>query len=302
MASFLVSVRKHREIGSELHKKILEELTIEHRKTIHEAEAAVQAQAEREKRRAVKEAIKVVKKEHKFVIEDIEKEREKVIQEAVRQAEGKMDQEKQTELLKKQEAADLHLAEEIKKVLEACYEEKVEAVAHEKQRQKIIARRAQVLLKRALIQQQKRAHAFAAKKHQKSLQTFRENAVDEIKAAVAKAQKVEKEKARAVIKEAEEVQKQELEAFKEIVEEMKTHQQQDVELLETIENSKHELEEEIQEIREAFQKYINITLPMLGPGQADFLLPLRKKYMKEVEDGVVESPFTSKRNISHEHV
>lgn len=39
---------------------------------------------------------------------------------------------------------------------------------------------------------------------------------------------------------------------------------------------KDSLEAEIVEIREAFQKYINVTFPQLAPGQADFILPFRK--------------------------
>nr|XP_033792248.1 uncharacterized protein C6orf163 homolog [Geotrypetes seraphini] len=286
------------EIGSQLHKKILDELTEENRKIIQEAEAAVHAQAEREKRKAVKEAIKTVKKEQKVVIQDLEKERDNVIQEAIHQAEVKMGQDMETELKKAQEAAELHMDEEIQNVLKACYEEKMEAVAHEKHRQKIIAQRAQVLLKREFVQQQKRFQAFSAKKHQKSLQKVKEIAENDVKVAITKAQKAEQEKAQALIKEVKKVQKQELEAVKEIVLQMKKNQQDDVELLESMENSKVELEEEIEEIRAAFQRYINVTLPMLSPGQADFLLPLRKKYMKEVEEGIVESPFISKRNIS----
>lgn len=42
-------------------------------------------------------------------------------------------------------------------------------------------------------------------------------------------------------------------------------------------NWKDFLEEELQETRMAFQKYINYTFPKLSPGHADFILPERKK-------------------------
>lgn len=42
-------------------------------------------------------------------------------------------------------------------------------------------------------------------------------------------------------------------------------------------NWKDFLEEELQETRAAFQKYINYTFPMLSPGHADFILPEGKK-------------------------
>lgn len=42
-------------------------------------------------------------------------------------------------------------------------------------------------------------------------------------------------------------------------------------------NWKDFLEEELQETRVAFQKYINYTFPKLSPGHADFILPERKK-------------------------
>lgn len=42
-------------------------------------------------------------------------------------------------------------------------------------------------------------------------------------------------------------------------------------------NWKDFLEEELQETRAAFQKYINYTFPKLSPGHADFILPERKK-------------------------
>lgn len=45
----------------------------------------------------------------------------------------------------------------------------------------------------------------------------------------------------------------------------------------TMTNWKDFLEEELQETREAFQKYINYTFPNLSPGHADFILPERKK-------------------------
>ncbi|XP_029452871.1 uncharacterized protein C6orf163 homolog [Rhinatrema bivittatum] len=286
------------EIGTELHKKILEELGAENRRSLETAQAAVQAQAEKEKKKAVKEAIKSVKKEQKVVLEDIEKKRENIIQQAIQEAEEKMYEDLKIEVKKVQEAAELHLADEIKKVLKQCYEEKVEAVAHEKHRQRIIARRAQVLLKREFLQRQRKSHSVVEKRHRKSLQSFKKKAESERKVAVATAQKVEQEKAHVLIKEAEEVQQKELEVLKDAVEEMKVQQVQDVGLLETVESNKHELEEEIEEIREAFQKYIDVTFPMLSPGQADFLLPLRKKYMKEVNEGLIQSPFISTRDIS----
>lgn len=42
-------------------------------------------------------------------------------------------------------------------------------------------------------------------------------------------------------------------------------------------NWKDFLQEELQETRVAFQKYINYTFPKLSPGHADFILPERKK-------------------------
>lgn len=42
-------------------------------------------------------------------------------------------------------------------------------------------------------------------------------------------------------------------------------------------NWKEFLEEELEETRAAFQKYINYTFPKLSPGQADFIMPERKK-------------------------
>lgn len=47
--------------------------------------------------------------------------------------------------------------------------------------------------------------------------------------------------------------------------------------LEIMTNWKDFLEEELQETRVAFQKYINYTFPKLSPGHADFILPERKK-------------------------
>lgn len=52
--------------------------------------------------------------------------------------------------------------------------------------------------------------------------------------------------------------------------------------LEIMTNWKDFLEEELQETRVAFQKYINYTFPKLSPGHADFILPERKKIPSSV--------------------
>ncbi|KAM4694910.1 uncharacterized protein C6orf163 homolog [Discoglossus pictus] len=269
------------EIGSAIHRQLVANLEAEKQRCIEETVTAVWSQAKLLKEEAVQKAFEQALEEQKNLVLEIEKEQELMVQAAVDKVKKDMKELLECELKKAHEDAVRITAEEIQKTLQRCNEEKTEAIANAKQQQRKIAFDVQVSMKKDFMQQHQEALELAVKKHQKSMQQLRDEKDIEIGLAVAVAQSEEQEKAKEMLKKQEINHQEQLEGLKEHLIRAQECQTLIKKQLESIVSSKEELEEELDETREAFQKYINVTFPQLAPGQADFILPFKRK-MQEI--------------------
>ncbi|KAM7171720.1 uncharacterized protein C6orf163 homolog [Macrochelys suwanniensis] len=117
---------------------------------------------------------------------------------------------------------------------------------------------------------------LANETHQKTLDQFKKEKHYEMSVALDITQKENQEEAEKQLKEAEITHQAIYEEVTTSLKETETQVQTLTQQLESMTAWKDNLEAEIEETRQSFQNYIDITFPQLTPGQADFILPFRK--------------------------
>ncbi|XP_054424609.1 uncharacterized protein C6orf163 homolog [Pteronotus mesoamericanus] len=244
---------------------------------IAKAEANVWAQADERQKQAVEKALEEANELYKFKIQILEEEHQKHLQEMTAKSKTEMQQNIEEELKRENLAAEQRMVHRIQRIMMECHKEKIQAV--------------------------EKARAEERRKAQEAIEAQRSKAVEELLNSGVTVIKDQKKSVSRLVKEKERemniyycmAQRQKQEEVQEVLQEAeKTHQvtlgnvvdklvNTQAELLSVAEqlgimtNWKDFLEEELQETREAFQKYINYTFPNLSPGHADFILPERKK-------------------------
>ncbi|XP_037699841.1 uncharacterized protein C6orf163 homolog [Choloepus didactylus] len=244
---------------------------------IAKAKAEVWDQAKELQKQAVEKALEEANDKHKIQLQILEEEHQKDLQEAAIQAKKEMHQNMQEEMRRENLAAEQRMVHRIQRIMIECHKEKVQAVEEARAEERRIA--------------------------QEEIQAQKSKAVDELMVAGVMVMKDQRRIVSQMIKEKEHemniyygmAQRQRQEEVQEVLQEAeKTHQatlgnvmdklvntQGDLlsmaQQLGIMTNWKDFLEEELQETRAVFQKYINYTFPSLSPGHADFILPERKK-------------------------
>uniref|UniRef100_A0A8C3JDJ2 Uncharacterized protein n=1 Tax=Calidris pygmaea TaxID=425635 RepID=A0A8C3JDJ2_9CHAR len=169
---------------------------------------------------------------------------------------------------KEAEAAEQRMAHRLQCVLMECAREKTQAVAEARKEER----------ERALQEAAMQHSMLAEEQYQKIIEQLNIEKSHEINTALRLAEKENQSETEKQLREAETLRLDELEkvtiARKAAEGQVKTLTQK----LEKMTDWKDSLEIEIQEIRQAFQKYIDATFPNLSPGQADFILPVRKTF------------------------
>ncbi|XP_053446910.1 uncharacterized protein C6orf163 homolog [Nycticebus coucang] len=244
---------------------------------IAKAEAEVWAQASELRKEAVEKALEEANNRHKIEIQHLKEEHQRDLQEMAEKTKTEIYQNVDDEMKREHSAAEQRMVHRIQRIMMECHREKVEAVQNARAEERKIAGEA--------IQAQK----------SKAMEVLVNTAV-----SVCKDQKMDVDQ---LIKEKEHemniyfglAQRQKQEEVQEVLQEAeKTHQATLGNVMDKLVNTQGELlsiakqlgimtnwkdflEEELQETRAAFQKYINYTFPKLSPGHADFILPERKK-------------------------
>ncbi|XP_043820343.1 uncharacterized protein C6orf163 homolog isoform X1 [Dromiciops gliroides] len=277
------------DIGIEIHQK---EEKIHHDKLeelLKVAQDEVWAKAELVTEEAVKKAVQKVHAKHLEEIESLKEAHENELKETVKLTKQEMREIMEEEMKRENKAAEQRMVHRIQKILKECHDEKLRDI------EKVRAEEQQIaieLLNNQMRKNEEKIVEFGILSHQKLEKNVKEVArATEYQLSIAfnLSQKKKEEEADEVLKELENLHKA---AIKQVSKKLTLTEGQLQEKTEQLENMTHWkdfLEEELLETREAFQKYINSTFPMLAPGQADFILPLRKKPPSEIEEYIEAS-------------
>ncbi|XP_073893632.1 uncharacterized protein C6orf163 homolog isoform X3 [Macaca fascicularis] len=174
-------------------------------------------------------------------------------------------------------AAEQRMVHRIQRIMMECHREKVEAVEKARAEERLIAQKAIQAQKSKATEEIVNTGITVTKDEKTSVARLMREKEHEMNILYGIAQRQKQEEVQEVLQEAE-----------------KTHQATLGNVMDTLANTQGELlsiakqlgimtnwkdflEEELQETRMAFQKYINYTFPKLSPGHADFILPERKK-------------------------
>ncbi|XP_073893631.1 uncharacterized protein C6orf163 homolog isoform X2 [Macaca fascicularis] len=224
----------------------------------------------------------ILKKEEKFQ-EDILRERiakaeaEVWAQEVTAKTKTEMYQNMDDEMKREHLAAEQRMVHRIQRIMMECHREKVEAVEKARAEERLIAQKAIQAQKSKATEEIVNTGITVTKDEKTSVARLMREKEHEMNILYGIAQRQKQEEVQEVLQEAE-----------------KTHQATLGNVMDTLANTQGELlsiakqlgimtnwkdflEEELQETRMAFQKYINYTFPKLSPGHADFILPERKK-------------------------
>ncbi|XP_011922465.1 PREDICTED: uncharacterized protein C6orf163 homolog [Cercocebus atys] len=247
------------------------------RERIAKAEAEVWAQANERQKQAVEKALEEANDRHKIEIQILKEEHQKDLQEVTAKTKTEMYQNMDDEMKREHLAAEQRMVHRIQRIMMECHREKVEAVEKARAEERLIAQKAIQAQKSKATEEIVNTGITVTKDEKTSVARLMREKEHEMNVLYGIAQRQKQEEVQEVLQEAE-----------------KTHQATLGNVIDTLANTQGELlsiakqlgimtnwkdflEEELQETRMAFQKYINYTFPKLSPGHADFILPERKK-------------------------
>ncbi|XP_027710125.1 uncharacterized protein C6orf163 homolog [Vombatus ursinus] len=272
------------DIGIDIHQKEekinqdkLEEL-------LKEAQDAVWAKAEVMTEEAVKKAIKKVHDKHLEEIETLKEEHENELKERVKLAKQEMREVMEEEMRRENRAAEQRMVHRIQKILKECHDEKLQAIEEVRAEEQQIATE---LLNKQMRKNEEKIREVGILSHktlEKSIKEVTRATKYQMSIAFNLSQKEKEEEVSQVLKEVEKFRKATIRKVCKKLTRTEDKLQEKTERLDNMTQWKDFLEGELLETREAFQKYINSTFPMLAPGQADFILPLRKKLPIDIEE------------------
>uniref|UniRef100_A0A8C0G148 Uncharacterized protein n=1 Tax=Chelonoidis abingdonii TaxID=106734 RepID=A0A8C0G148_CHEAB len=182
----------------------------------------------------------------------------------------------ENELKRESEAAEQRMAHKLQRILMECALEKMHAVVEARKQERQTA-------SQAMAKQQKyslvvlNTGILANEIHQKNLDQLKKEKLYEMSVALDITQKENQEEAEKQLKEAEKTHQAIYGEVTTSLRETEAQVQILTQQLESMTAWKDNLEAEIEETRQSFQNYIDITFPKLTPGQADFILPFRKR-------------------------
>ncbi|KFZ55294.1 Uncharacterized protein C6orf163, partial [Antrostomus carolinensis] len=266
------------EIGADIQKKQQEDKEAEIQERIEKMKAELWSQAEMHKEDAVEKALKEAAAKHSAFVQDLKQELEKKLREEVRKAKAEMQRYMEDERKREAEAAEQRMAHRLQCALMECAREKMQAVAEARKQEREAALKEAERQYRKHLEQLKEESMLAEELYRKSIEQLNKEKHHEINIALSLRQKEDQIDTEKHLKAAETLYLDEMEkvmiTLKAAEEQVKILTQK----LEKMTHWKDSLETEIQETRQAFQKYIDATFPNLSPGQADFILPFRKAF------------------------
>ncbi|XP_029079127.1 uncharacterized protein C6orf163 homolog [Monodon monoceros] len=244
---------------------------------IAKAEADIWAKADERQREAVKKALEEANDMHKMKIQILKEEHQKDLQEMVSKTKIELHQNMEEELQREHLAAERRMVHRIQRIMMECHQEKVQAVEEARAQERHIAQEEIQAQGRKAMEELLRAGVTVMKDQKNSVSQLIKEKEHEMNVYYCMAQKQKQEEVQKVLQEAEKTHQATLGNVMDKLLNTQGELLSMAKQLEIMTNWKDFLEEELQETRVAFQKYINYTFPKLSPGHADFILPERKK-------------------------
>ncbi|XP_025781927.1 uncharacterized protein C6orf163 homolog [Puma concolor] len=244
---------------------------------IAKAEADVWVQADKRQKQAIEKALEEANDKHKMNIQILEEEHQKDLQEMAAKTKIEMHQNMEDELQREHLAAEQRMVHRIQRIMMECHREKVQAVEKARAEERQMAQEAIQAQKRMAMEELLNTGITAMKDQKKNVSQLIKEKEHEMNVYYCMAQRQKQEEVQEVLQEAEKTHEATLGNVMDKLVNTQGELLSIVKQLGIMTNWKDFLEEELQETRAAFQKYINYTFPKLSPGHADFLLPERKK-------------------------
>ncbi|XP_024407451.1 uncharacterized protein C6orf163 homolog isoform X2 [Desmodus rotundus] len=198
-------------------------------------------------------------------------------QEMAAKTKTEMQQNMEEELKRENLAAEQRMVHRIQRIMMECHREKVQAVEKARVEERHRAQELVQAQRSKALEELVNSGMTVMKDQKKSVSQLVKEKEHEMNIYYCMAQRQKQEEVHEVLQEAEKTHQVTL---GNVVDKLVNTQAELLSVakqLGTMTNWKDFLEEELQETREAFQKYINYTFPNLSPGHADFILPERKK-------------------------
>ncbi|XP_053078460.1 uncharacterized protein C6orf163 homolog isoform X2 [Acinonyx jubatus] len=244
---------------------------------IAKAEADVWVQADKRQKQAIEKALEEANDKHKMNIQILEEEHQKDLQEMAAKTKMEMHQNMEDELQREHLAAEQRMVHRIQRIMMECHREKVQAVEKARAEERQMAQEAIQAQKRMAMEELLNTGITAMKDQKKNVSQLIKEKEHEMNVYYCMAQRQKQEEVQEVLQEAEKTHQATLGNVMDKLVNTQGELLSIVKQLGIMTNWKDFLEEELQETRAAFQKYINYTFPKLSPGHADFILPERKK-------------------------
>ncbi|XP_070810204.1 uncharacterized protein C6orf163 homolog [Pituophis catenifer annectens] len=264
------------EIGADLKQEDIDQREQEIQKRIDKVQTKLLLQAETAKEDAVEEALNRAETLHHKDIEELKKKHQQILENTVKKTRAEMLQHLELELKRESEAAEQRNTHKLQRLMLQLAMEKMAAVAEGRQDERCKATVLLVKQEKKFSEQIHQAGIIANEIYQKNLQRLTWEKKHELEMACMVSQKEFEEETRKLLESADNIREAQLEEVNIEVNKKESEILSLNQQLEYMTAWKDSLEAEIVEIREAFQKYINVTFPQLAPGQADFILPFRK--------------------------
>nr|XP_025045556.1 uncharacterized protein C6orf163 homolog [Pelodiscus sinensis] len=265
------------ELGADIQQEQCEKRELEVKERIEKIKAELLSKAEMEKEDAVQQALDQAIEDHNCFLEDLKKKHGKEIKEAVIKTKKEMQRYLENELKRESEAAEQRMAHKLQRILMECALEKMQAVAAARKQERQAASQEMAKQQKKYTEQLLEAGHLANEMYQKNLDQLKDEKCYEMSVALDITQKENQAENEKQLKESEITHQAKYGEVMTCLIEKESQVQSLTQQLESMTAWKDNLEGEIEETRQSFQNYIDITFPTLAPGQADFILPFRKR-------------------------
>nr|XP_026266959.1 uncharacterized protein C6orf163 homolog [Urocitellus parryii] len=265
------------DIGANILNKEERYQEISFKERIVKAEAKVWNQANELQKQAVDKVFEDLTAKHKFEIQVLEEKHQKDLQDMEAKTKTEMFRNMSDEMKRENMAAEQRMVHRIQRIMMECHREKMEAVEKAREEERRIAQDLLEAQRSKAMDELRNTGASIIKDQRMNFNQIIREKEHEMNIYYGIAQKQKQEEAQEVLQEAEKTHQATLGNVMDKLVNTQEELLSIVNQLGIMTNWKDFLEEELQETRAAFQKYIDFTFPQLSPGQADFIMPERRK-------------------------
>ncbi|XP_058431766.1 uncharacterized protein C6orf163 homolog isoform X3 [Marmota monax] len=228
-------------------------------------------------KQAVDKVFEDLTAKHKFEIQVLEEKHQKDLQDMEAKTKTEMFRNMSDEMKRENMAAEQRMVHRIQRIMMECHREKMEAVEKAREEERQIAQDLLEAQRSKAMEELVSTGASIIKDQRMNFNQIIREKEHEMNIYYGIAQKQKQEEAQEVLQEAEKTHQATLGNVMDKLVNTQGELLSTVNQLGIMTNWKDFLEEELQETRAAFQKYIDYTFPQLSPGQADFIMPERRK-------------------------